>query len=199
MSLFISAIIALAALSSTSLAAPLLPRQAPPGGQCINGKIRTYQPQLHNIYYYSGASPSVTNTIKIFNGTTNAPAQDQVAVWSDLPSDVTGCRIGYSQAVQRSFAVYDNGLVRFSQMSGLPDGDINSTSIQPLISSTATGGAMDFTFWPETVGAADHVGGLIDCGTQVAIYLYKDMVNGGKGDVTMEQDAQNGFWLEHSC
>lgn len=102
-------------------------------------------------------------------------------------------------AAERSFSVYDNGLVRFQQMTGLPADNITIGTIQPFIPEGSTSASIDFTFWPEIPGPRVSEGGLVDCKSEVIVYLTKDIVNGGKGSVTLEQDAQNGLYLDITC
>lgn len=101
----------------------------------------------------------------------------------------------------RSFSVYDNGLVRYQQLSGLPLAGTNFTAetIAPFKEQSAKNGSIDFTFWPEVAGPHLHKGGILECGSDVAVYLSKDTVNGGPGAVVLEQNAQNGLYLEVDC
>lgn len=102
-------------------------------------------------------------------------------------------------ASERSFSVYNNGLVRFKQMTDLPASNITVGTIQPFIPSNSPGGGMDFTFWPETLGPRLSTGGIVDCASEVIIHLSKDVINGGAGSVTLEQDARNGLYLDITC
>ena len=199
-----TAITTIAAVSSVALAAPLAipvqPRQTSDAA-CVNGRVRLHTPELFNIYHYPGvtAFPATSTVLNIMNGSNTGSAQDQVARWANLPSDIADCTFGWSQAAERSFSVYDNGLVRFSQLSGLPADNVTADTIAPYQTSGARNGSIDFTFWPEIPGPATHTGGPVDCGSEVVVQLKKDVVNGGPGSVTLQQDNQNGLWLEHSC
>jgi len=135
------------------------------------------------------------------NGSSSGSVQDQVAKWSDIPSTATICTIGWAVSADRSFSVYDNGLVRYQQLSGLPPPGTNITAetIVPFREQSAKNGSIDFTFWPEVAGPHLHKGGMLECGSDVAVYLSKDMVNGGPGAVVLEQNAQNGLYLEVDC
>lgn len=206
MSFFARIVIAIVALSTITLAAPFsldLQQRQSPDPSCVNGVKRLYTPELFNIYYYPNVAsfPSTSTVLNIMNGSSTGSAQDQVARWANLPAGVQNCRIGYHQAADRSFSVYNNGLVRFSQMSGLPPAgtSITAQTITPFVVAGAKSGAMDFTFWPEVAGPFDHVGGPVDCGANVIVKLTKDVTNGGPGSVTMQQNEGNGLWLEHSC
>lgn len=84
-------------------------------------------------------------------------------------------------------------------MSGLPSGNITLDTIQPFFNPVYPGGSIDATFWPETTGAHGHLGGTVNCGTEVVIHLTKNVVEGGAGSVTLEQDSDNGLWLSYNC
>lgn len=194
-----------AALSSITFAAPLaapLRNRQSTDGVCVDGKTKVFMPELYNVYYYPGVAPfpSRATTINVFNeGRDGGSAQDQVVRWSNLPSGIENCTIGYSQAAERAFSVFDNGLVRFAQLSSLPS-PVTSETVPGVAIDGAQRGALDFTSWPQTTGAAGHIGGPVDCGAEVVVRMYKDMsASGGAGSVTLEQDSTNGFWLEHSC
>lgn len=192
------AVLGFTALSRVALAAPIQQRQS---SDCVDGVTRIYTPDLFNIYYYNGVPefPSTSTVINVMNGSTSGSAQHQVARFANLSVNAESCTFGWSQAADRSFGVYDNGLVRFSQLTGLPAGNVTASTIEPFQSEDAKGGSIDFTFWPESAGPEDHVGGSVDCGAEVVILLTKDMVSGGPGSVTMEQNQGNGLWLEHAC
>lgn len=201
MHLSLPAITSLSAISSVVLAAPLATRQNDP--QCINGLRRIFTPELHNIYIYKDVPsfPSASTILNVMNGSSSGSVQDQVAKWSDIPSTATTCTIGWAVTADRSFSVYDNGLVRYQQLSGLPLAGTNFTAetIAPFKEQSAKNGSIDFTFWPEVAGPHLHKGGILECGSDVAVYLSKDTVNGGPGAVVLEQNAQNGLYLEVDC
>lgn len=206
MSLVNALSIALVALSSLVQAAPLtypLEQRQAPDPSCVNGIKRTYVPDMFNIYYYPDVPsfPSTSKILNVMNGSETRSAQDQIARWANLPNNAKNCTIGYHQNADRSFSVYNNGLIRFSQLSGLPPAGTNVTAetIGPFQVPNAKTGSMDFTYWPELPGVFDHIGGPVDCGAEIFIKLTKDMVNGGPGSVTMEQNDGNGLWLQHSC
>ena len=194
-------IVVVAALSSIAIAAPLKARQSTDGA-CVNGLTRVFMPELHNVYYYPSVEPfpARATTINIFNeGKPGGSAQDQVARWANLPVGIQNCTIGYSQAAERAFSVFDNGLVQFSQLSGLPN-PVTSATVPAFEADGAKHGGLDFTYWPQTTGKAIHIGGAVDCRSEVVVRMYKDMSPyGGAGSITLEQSAENGFWLEHSC
>lgn len=198
---FLAAITSVAAISSTALAAPLAIRQNDP--QCVNGLKKIFMPELHNIYIYKDVPsfPSVSTTLNVMNGSSSASVQDQVAKWSGIPSTATTCSIGWAVTEDRSFSVYDNGLIRFQQLSGLPPVGTNITAetVAPFKEAGAKNGSMDFTLWAELAGPHTHLGGLVDCASDVFFYLTKDMVGGGPGSVTLEQNAQNGLYLGINC
>lgn len=206
MSFIHKSIAVVAVLSSIATAAPLVApfksRQAATAGSCVNGMTRVYMPQLYNVYYYPEipAFPAKASTINIFNeGKQGGSAQDQIAQWVNLPAGIQNCTVGWSQAAERAFSVFDNGLIEFQQLSGIPD-TVTSATVPAYEKEGAKRGAMDFTFWPQTTGKADHIGGPVDCGASVVVRMFKDMSSsGGKGSITLEQSAENGFWLQHSC
>lgn len=196
----IQAFITIAAVGTT-LAAPLRSRQSP-DPQCIDGQKKIFLPELHDIYIYKdvAAFPSgVTNTVNVMNGGSSGSEQQQVAKWTEIPDTATTCEIGWAVTAERAFSVYDNGLVRFQQMTGLPSDNITVDTIKEFEVPSAKNGSMDFTYWPETPGPRTSIGGPVDCGVEIVVKLYKDMVNGGKGSVTLEQNAQNGLFLAHDC
>jgi hypothetical protein len=198
---FLPAITSLAALISIASAAPVTRRQNDP--QCIEGHKKIFTPELHNIYIYKDVPsfPSTSTTLNVMNGSSSASVQDQVAKWSGIPSTTTTCTIGWAVTEDRSFSVYNNGLIRFQQLSGLPSTGTNITAetVAPFKEQSAKNGSMDFTAWAELAGPHVHIGGLVDCASDVAFYLTKDMVHGGAGSVTLEQNAQNGLYLEVDC
>jgi len=201
MHLSLTAITSLSALSSVVLAAPLAARQS--DSQCINGLKKIFTPELHNIYIYKDVSPfpSTSTILNVMNGSSSGSVQDQVAQWSGIPATATTCTIGWAVTAERSFSVYGNGLIQYQQLPGLPPADTNVTAetIAPFKDQGARDGSIDFTFWPEVAGPHVHKGGMLDCGNDITVYLSKDMVNGGPGSVALEQNAQNGLYLEVNC
>ncbi|KAJ9654633.1 hypothetical protein H2198_006379 [Neophaeococcomyces mojaviensis] len=187
-------------LLNTVFAAPisnnLHTRQAAPA--CNNGKAHLYQPELHNIYIYSGVPsfPSISNTFNVMNGSSSRSEQQQVAVWRNVPASTT-CTIRWSVAADRSFSVYNNGLVASQQLVGLPPGAITADTIKGLESSKPPTSALDFTFWPEIAGPHDHVGPAMQCGSEVVVKLFKDP--SAPGSITLEQSQQSGLYLEVDC
>jgi len=195
-----SAIIMSFLLLNTALAAPasydLNTRQATPA--CTNGKARFYQPDLHNIYIYANTPSfsSTSDTLTVMNGSSTKSEQQQIAVWHNVPSS-TSCTMKWSVAADRSFSVYNNGLIGTQQLVGLPLGNITADSISGLESSTPPTSALDFTFWPEIAGPHDHVGPAVQCGDEVVVKLFKD--DTAPGLIMLEQDEQNGLYLEVDC
>lgn len=84
-------------------------------------------------------------------------------------------------------------------MTGLPETNITVDTIKEFEVAGTKNGSMDFTFWPETTGPRTSIGGPVDCGAEVVVKLYKDVVNGGNGSVTLEQNDENGLFLSYSC
>ena len=195
---------ALTAVSSIAVAAPLsVPLQSRQSSDpaCVNGVKRIFEPELYNVYYFPGAVfPSKSTVINVFNdGRSGGYAEDQVARWTDIPAGAQNCTIGWSQAAERSFSVYGNGLVSFAQLSGIPD-VVTADTIGAYNQDGAPEGAMDFTNWPQVTGNTPHIGGVVDCRSDIVVRMYKELgAGGGAGSVTLEQNASNGFWLEHSC
>ncbi|KAK5951563.1 hypothetical protein OHC33_007241 [Knufia fluminis] len=198
---FLTVIGSLATLSSITLAAPLKARQDDP--QCIDGLKKIFMPEMHNIHIYEDVPefPSTSTILNVMNGSSSNSVQDQVAVWSNIPSTATQCSLGWAVTEDRSFSVYDNGLIRFFELSGVPPAGTNITAetIAPFMEEGAKNASIDFTFWAEQTGAHTHGGGLVDCKSEMAFYLTKDMVSGGPGSVTLEQNAQNGLFLAIDC
>lgn len=186
---------------STALAAPLITRQSS-DPQCINGQKKLFLPELHDIYIYQNVAPfpsGATNTLNIMKGSFSGSEQQQVARWTDIPSTATTCTIGWAMTAERAFSVYDNGLVRFDQMSGLPASNITVDTIREFEVAGAKTGQMDFTFWPETRGPRVSVGGPVDCSAEIVVKLSKDVIDGGNGSVTLEQNSANGLFVSYNC
>lgn len=193
-------IISILAVTTTALAAPLTTRQSS-DPQCINGSKKVFLPDLFNIYIYPNVAPfpSTATALNVMKGSSSGSEQQQVARWQGIPTTATTCTIGWAMTADRAFSVYDNGLVRFQQMLGLPDPNVTVDTIKDYENPNGKTGSMDFTFWPETTGPRFSIGGPVDCGSQVVVKLWKDVIDGGNGSVTMEQNAANGLFLSYNC
>lgn len=194
---FFQRLIVLLTILNLTFAAPLTPRQ---DSQCVNGVAQIFMPEMHNIYLYKGVPqfPSRGTILNVMNGSSSQSVQEQVARWS-IPSTATNCEFGWSQAAERSFSVYNNGLINFQQMTGLPSSNVTAETIQPFLDPAGPSGSIDATLWPELPEAHSHLGGNVNCAANVVIHLSKNIVEGGAGSITLEQDARNGLWLRYNC
>lgn len=150
--------------------------------------------------------------------------QEQVVVFRGIPEEATSCSLGWSQASRedRVFLVDGaSGLLRVSQLAGLPDEDsdeddeaeqgaVTYDSIrrfrpeqQHPIAARATNttgpGTLspDLTAWDGVEGPTEHLAGGVECGANV--YLLMRLYDTTQDShVYLGADEGNGFWLEYT-
>ncbi|OAX79532.1 hypothetical protein ACJ72_06145 [Emergomyces africanus] len=96
------------------------------------------------------------------------------------PKGAKKCNINWVQGAERKFVVKDSGLVELAPTKP---------------GSSQTLGVADFTNWPQVEGAHSHIVTTVDCEEEMTfkISLRSD------GSVRLNQDANNGWYMEYSC
>ena len=203
----IQSIVSLFALALAATASPISSQLA---GRAADNHATTpetpaansvWQPEMYNVYPESPdlCKPPVTHLhVEAYQEKSQL---EQVAIFRGIPAEARVCTLMWSQAVKEDRVFVTKGQsahTRVTQLSGLPaEGPITFSSIQPFdVAPEEESVGPDFTFWDDAgFGQSDHNAGIINCAEE--IYLKVSMRNStATATLFMEQDAQNGFWIE---
>lgn len=195
MSFFTKAAISVLCLTGFAAAAPRhMPRA------CTSGTVNV--PEMYNLYPQEPSRTSSAISQWHVETFSNKSQLEQAAVFSKIPAEAKSCYLRWKQAGKsdRTFIVDgSNALVRVRQLSGFPTADVSYTSVKAFdtLDPKTNPVALDLTAWDD-IDVATHNGGNIDCAEEIHLLLYLDNPNGNT-KALLEQDANNGLYIDYTC
>ncbi|KAI1073935.1 hypothetical protein F5B20DRAFT_565248 [Whalleya microplaca] len=165
-------------------------------------KAKVNKPTMYNLYPDQPdlSEPSVSR-LEIRVGKDVTPL-NQVAVFKGIPEGAKHCTMGWSQAdsAHRNFSTTGSGLVTLNQLTGFPaDGaPVSSSSVAKFEDPAAPKTSPEFTRWDESAEASDHTNGQVDCSTEMYFKISPGEGN-NEGYVYLDQDDNNGLWVQYTC
>ncbi|KAF4454246.1 hypothetical protein F53441_3246 [Fusarium austroafricanum] len=188
------------ALACLLAVAGAVPTALPRAAKCPStGKASVEPSALYNIFPKApdASKKSIGFNVETYN---NASQVEQVLAFTDIPAGAKSCSVGWKQGKlpERLFiAKGGDALTEIKQLSGVPDKSVTYASVKKFDTAKDTIGAADFTNW-DTLPAQGHIIGSIDC--KSTIYLKAALRNpDGNTKVFLEQNDQNGLYIEYSC
>ncbi|KAI0388095.1 hypothetical protein F5Y04DRAFT_241648 [Hypomontagnella monticulosa] len=198
---------ALPPIATTSIPLPPATTTTPPSvtsvpAGCPAGTTNTiWQPTMYNLYPSEPEKAQDAVSHLHISYHKDAPALEQVAIFH-LPANAKTCSLNWAQAdeAERTFVVDESGLASILPLTGFPAAGtpVSAASVAPYEPATGSTHA-DFTFWDKQAkDATTHSVGNFVCAENVYFKLSIDSVN-GDGEVFMEQDKKNGFFVTYTC
>ena len=127
---------------------------------------------------------------------------EQAIVFKGIPAEAKKCSLNWKQAdeSERSFIVEGQGLTSITQLEGFPaEGEpVTFNSLRAFEGGDdATSFGPEFTGWPETKGASEHLAGAIDCSEDIYLRI-SVRLSAGDGFIYLAQDEKNGFYIAYT-
>lgn len=162
---------------------------------------RIDRPLMHKIYPQApdlAMSPTTSLHIEAFSGLSQL---EQIAIFQDIPSQATSCKLGWSQAQKpnRAFFLQANTVsLRITQLPALPHENITFSSIRSLDdASREVSLEMHFTSRDEVqLGDRHRITGPLRCDEEIYLKIATQRPEVSSG-IYMEQDDLNGLWIDY--